>query len=292
MENENSQRQLGIKYALLILVVGVILQFAASVIGGAIFGFVAGIKLSMSGMAAGEIQSTVQELIQNNLQYFTILAVITAGLVMIFMGLKRRKEDLKELIVKNKEKINLKLLAILSLTVVSLSLFSGQLMNLVMSLLEISTAKFANLTRMMQGGLGVFMGLVLAPIIEEIVFRGLILAGLADSYSRKKAIVVSAILFAVYHFNLFQLVPTFLVGLLLGYIYLKTRSVLICIFTHLIYNLIPVIVTQFQSVGGKVPEMDKMNYIVVIISLIALLTGIKLLSDYFQTEEELGYRRW
>jgi membrane protease YdiL (CAAX protease family) len=268
----------------LIVVLGIIFQFITVVGGGAIFGFVAGIILNFTGAAAEEIQSTVQELIQNNLQYLTLVAVITAGLVMIFIGLKRRKENLKEVIVKNKEEMTIKLLVILAMTVVSLSLFSGQLMNLVMSLLEISTSKFEHLTRMMQGSLGIFMGLVLAPIIEEIVFRGIILAGLADSHSRKKAIVVSAVLFAVYHFNLFQLVPTFLVGLLLGYIYLETRSVLICISTHLIYNLIPVIVTQFKSAGGRVPEMDKMNYIVVIISLIGLLTGIKLLSDYFQME--------
>lgn len=68
---------------------------------------------------------------------------------------------------------------------------------------------------------------LLAPLAEEIVFRGAALHSLlASRLSPLAAIVISALLFAVAHLNPAQMPHAFLVGLLLGWMYWRTGSIL------------------------------------------------------------------
>lgn len=83
-----------------------------------------------------------------------------------------------------------------------------------------------------------FMIVIAAPILEELFFRGLILDGFLKNYEPKYAILASAFLFALIHGNLPQGVGAFLSGILIGWVYWKTNSVLPGIFMHLINNLI------------------------------------------------------
>ena len=80
-------------------------------------------------------------------------------------------------------------------------------------------------------------GCVLGPVMEEFVFRGIILRGLLKSYSNKTAILLSALIFAIFHLNLIQGMVAFLLGLLLGYVYIKTHSIYLCMLTHIINNI-------------------------------------------------------
>lgn len=77
---------------------------------------------------------------------------------------------------------------------------------------------------------------ILAPLCEEILMRGVILRGLLTSMSPGKAIVWSSFLFALIHLNPWQGVFAFLIGLFLGWMYWKTRSIWPCIFIHFVNN--------------------------------------------------------
>ena len=77
---------------------------------------------------------------------------------------------------------------------------------------------------------------ITGPILEEVLFRGIILEGFLNRYKPGKAIFWSALLFGLFHMNPWQFIPAFLIGLLLGYIYMKTRSLLPVIFIHIINN--------------------------------------------------------
>lgn len=74
---------------------------------------------------------------------------------------------------------------------------------------------------------GYFVVCILAPLAEELVFRGAILrALLAWKPSRVWAMIaVSAVLFSVVHFNPAQMPHAFLIGLLLGWMYVRTGSI-------------------------------------------------------------------
>jgi membrane protease YdiL (CAAX protease family) len=84
-------------------------------------------------------------------------------------------------------------------------------------------------------GAGVYSMIVLAaiaPFTEEPLFRGIILGGLATHYSRRKAIVYSSILFAVFHMNPYQFLPAFAMGLMFGWLMLETGSLWPCLIAH------------------------------------------------------------
>lgn len=79
---------------------------------------------------------------------------------------------------------------------------------------------------------------IFAPILEEFLMRGFILNGLSVNYGIIVALLISSILFALLHFNIAQIFPSFICGIILGLIYLYTGSILSCIFAHMGYNLI------------------------------------------------------
>lgn len=90
---------------------------------------------------------------------------------------------------------------------------------------------------------------LLAPLSEELVFRGAILRSLLRSpkLSPWGAVVLSALLFALMHFNPAQMPHAFLIGLLLGWMYWRTGSILPGVAYHwannsaayVIYNVYP-----------------------------------------------------
>jgi len=77
---------------------------------------------------------------------------------------------------------------------------------------------------------------ITGPILEEVLFRGIILDGFLNRYKPGKAIFWSALLFGLFHMNPWQFIPAFLIGFLLGYIYMKTRSLIPVITIHIINN--------------------------------------------------------
>lgn len=69
---------------------------------------------------------------------------------------------------------------------------------------------------------------LMAPLAEEMVFRGAVLRTLLQVIPSKRhwtAIIISALLFGIAHFNIAQGVHAFAIGLLLGWMYYRTRSI-------------------------------------------------------------------
>ena len=75
-----------------------------------------------------------------------------------------------------------------------------------------------------------------APLCEELFFRGILERKLLEAFSPKVAIVVSALVFAVYHLNIVQGVNAFIIGLFFGWLYYRTRSLWPSILCHFIMN--------------------------------------------------------
>ncbi|MBU3204871.1 CPBP family intramembrane glutamic endopeptidase [Clostridium algidicarnis] len=88
---------------------------------------------------------------------------------------------------------------------------------------------------------------LIGPIIEEILFRGIILNGLLKKYSPAKAILFSSLLFSLIHGNLPQMFNALFFGILLGLIYIKTKSLYAVIFTHIIANTLSIILSALEE---------------------------------------------
>lgn len=89
---------------------------------------------------------------------------------------------------------------------------------------------------------------VLAPFIEEILMRGVIIGGLKDTYGRFTTLLISTVLFAILHFNMVQTLSAFICGVVLGLLYLKTNSIFCCMLAHCGYNLISYIAMVYPYV--------------------------------------------
>ena len=77
---------------------------------------------------------------------------------------------------------------------------------------------------------------LIAPVTEELLFRGVLMHGLLGRHRPWVAIVVPAGLFGLLHILPWQIVPTMLIGLVLGWIRLRGGSVFLCIWAHIVNN--------------------------------------------------------
>ncbi|NJK62799.1 MAG: CPBP family intramembrane metalloprotease [Synechococcaceae cyanobacterium SM2_3_1] len=77
---------------------------------------------------------------------------------------------------------------------------------------------------------------VCAPVFEELLFRGFLFSSLTRYLSKGSALVVSALLFAVAHLNLSDLLPLTMLGLILGVIYSHSRNLLAPMLLHSLWN--------------------------------------------------------
>ena len=101
----------------------------------------------------------------------------------------------------------------------------------------------------------VIMVAFLAPIFEELVFRKLIIDR-TRRYGEVLAIVYSSVAFGLFHCNVYQIFYAFAIGLILGYVYVRTGNVILTIIIHMIMNssssilypLVPEIYTYFQYI--------------------------------------------
>lgn len=103
--------------------------------------------------------------------------------------------------------------------------------------------------------------LIFAPIFEELIFRRMILEGLLRNYYDKKAIILSALIFALMHGNIHQGINTFILGLMLGYIYVKTNSIILCMFGHFTNNFTTIMLSFINE------------YVIKITPIVTLLIG-------------------
>lgn len=85
--------------------------------------------------------------------------------------------------------------------------------------------------------LKILVMVVLAPILEELIFRKLLIDRLRG-YGEKLAVLTSALIFGLFHGNLSQFFYAFGLGLVFGYVYLRTRQLRWSILLHMIVNFL------------------------------------------------------
>ena len=80
-----------------------------------------------------------------------------------------------------------------------------------------------------------FVG-VLAPVCEEVVFRGAIFGGMKKEGNVFKAVMASGLLFGLLHMNINQASYAFVIGILLGFLVEATGSIFSSILFHVLIN--------------------------------------------------------
>lgn len=115
-----------------------------------------------------------------------------------------------------------------------------------------------------------FTTIVIPPIVEEMLFRGVVLQSL-KRYGDGFAIVVSAVFFGLYHGNPIQIVFAFLSGLALGFVVVRTGSLLPAIIIHCFNNGLSYAIEMVERYYGDTTANG--IYVIVIVTFIALGLG-------------------
>lgn len=87
---------------------------------------------------------------------------------------------------------------------------------------------------------------VIAPICEEIFFRGFLFQGFKKRWGVLAGIIISSVLFSAAHLDLYNFMPLLAIGWVLAYIFHKTKSLLPVIFLHAAYNLLLILILLSQ----------------------------------------------
>ncbi|MEM7550735.1 MAG: CPBP family intramembrane glutamic endopeptidase [Bacteroidota bacterium] len=107
----------------------------------------------------------------------------------------------------------------------------------VVTLIPASDFMYELMEKMVGYGIYSFlMVAIAAPVLEELLFRGVILEGFLKRYRPWKAIFWSAFMFGIIHLNPWQFIPAFAIGIIMGWIYYETRSLIPVILIHFANN--------------------------------------------------------
>lgn len=105
---------------------------------------------------------------------------------------------------------------------------------------------------------------IFSPILEEILFRGIFLNGLLNRYGSVLSLIVSSLLFALFHFDLSAMPGAFIIGVALGAVYIVSRgNLLYCIIAHSCCNA----TTCIGITGSCIYGNRTINVIVLSVSL-------------------------
>ena len=116
-------------------------------------------------------------------------------------------------------------------------LLDVSLISAIESVLPVSAWEQQAFAAMVKPTLPAFMATCLiAPVVEEMLFRGILLQSFLGRYPRGLAIGYSALYFGAAHLNIYQFFLAFLLGLLLGWLYERSRSLIPCVALHSAIN--------------------------------------------------------
>jgi len=91
------------------------------------------------------------------------------------------------------------------------------------------------------------LGGVIIPLKEEIIFRGLVFPPLRKAYGQFGGIVLTALFFGVMHFDLIRFIPLFFGGLVLTWLYARTRTLWPSIIAHGVWNALMTVLMWWQK---------------------------------------------
>lgn len=122
------------------------------------------------------------------------------------------------------------------------------------------------------------VGGVLTPVLEEMLFRGIIYKRLKTYYEVTIAAYIAAIIFAVAHFNLIQGLYAFIVGIVLIYLYEKSGNLVTTICMHCAAN----VTTVLMGVNPISKFIDKHILIRIAVSVVMIVLFVKFMLDAYE----------
>lgn len=165
------------------------------------------------------------------------ICVVSEGFA-IFYGYKKSTLSYRDIFIFRK--ISPLLLIPIAISIIGLDIISSECGNIIQICFSTNINYDANFqstfdTKILFIG-SIIRSVVISPILEELLFRGIILRGFLKNHSKFTSIIVSSLLFAIMHPHISQAFEAFIVGIFFAWIYIKTKSLLPNIFAHFVAN--------------------------------------------------------
>lgn len=216
----------GIAMAFMVLLIFFVMQYSAMFL-------VLGVKFIYQFASGQETNLDIMNNISSLQIWVTLLSTLFA--VLLLWGIKWVKST--DLRTKG-----LPLEHGLALAVLLLAMAQG--CSILLEYLHIPDWVSAVLLDMIDNPWGVLAVAIVGPIGEEVLFRAGAISQLRKyGWSSSAAIAISALLFGIAHMNPVQTIYATILGLLLGWVYIRTKSLILCIVLHILNNLSSVIIS-------------------------------------------------
>lgn len=133
--------------------------------------------------------------------------------------------------------------------------------------------------------------IIATPVLEELIFSGIVLDGLLRKYTPIKSILVTSFLFGLVHLSPPQFISGFVIGIFSGWVYYKTKSLTFSIMIHIVTNLTALLMNHFKIYGFlkySISLGDKNIIYLILGSILIVLVCIYFLKIEFNKREEMA----
>ncbi len=205
----------------------------------------------------------------------TQLLIIALPVLLILRLLRMKsKEILRQKAPALKELVLIPFIAVPAAILVSLI---AHLINLIYPFPKEYLEQLSRLFTMDSSTLKVFLVMAVLPgICEETLFRGFMIR-FFEKWGPKWAVIISALLFALFHLDPFRFFPVLLLGILLGYLTVRSGSIYNSMLSHTINNGLALFVTTFGSAAWLKPFLsgeDSLRFWVAIPAVVVLVLAL------------------
>lgn len=256
------------------LMIQVLSGLVCSVIGTIVYSM----RIAMNGETelldnSAALQAAVTDYIMQYIIYAVIVAqILTLIGAAIWYGILVKRKNMNRSI---RECVNVRTILMCILAGIGLQLVIDFFLNIVALVFPNAMGAYSELVEMVGIGETTWISLlatvILAPISEELLFRGLTLRFLRGA-GLKFAIanVLQALFFGILHMNLVQGIYAFVIGLVLGYVAGTCRTVFLPIMLHLCFNLAGTFLGAWMPGNSEWP-----------IQIVLLMVGVLMLTGAF-----------
>ena len=233
------------------LMIQVLSGLTCSVIGTVVYS----VRIAMNGEAEllndpAALQAAVTDYIMQFIIYAVVVAqILTLIGAAVWYGILVKRKNVNRPI---KECVNVRTVLMCILAGIGLQLVIDFLLNIAALAFPNAMEAYSQLVKTVGIGETTWISLlatvILAPISEELLFRGLTLRFLRSAGVKFAAAnVIQALFFGILHMNLVQGIYAFAVGLVLGYVAGKCRTVFLPILLHLCFNIAGTVLAALLS---------------------------------------------
>ena len=122
----------------------------------------------------------------------------------------------------------------------------------------------------------IIYAICIAPILEEVVFRGVLMTNL-KKYGIKTAIIISSLFFGISHYNIYMVSPAFFIGIVLAcvaYKYSLKYSVLLHVLMNIVANM-PKIIFVIRGQNDMISLFGTISMLLFVLCIIFFIIGLK-----------------